>query len=73
MPKYRVLRSFAGNTRGKHVDGLSASDAKVMLEAGYIAEVGTADKTAKTPRKRAAKKTAAKTTTASAPEVPTES
>lgn len=42
MAEYRVKRTFSGNTRGSKVE-LTNADAKVLLEAGYVAEIQTAD------------------------------
>ena len=57
MPEYRVKRSFGGNTRGSKVE-LSNADAKVMLAAGYVAEIQSDSTPAK--KTAAARKSAAK-------------
>lgn len=40
--EYRVKRSFADKTRGQKIE-LTNADAKVLLDAGYVAEIQTAD------------------------------
>lgn len=50
MAEYRVKRSFAGNKRGSKVE-LTNADAKVLLGAGYVAEIQSAEPAKKTAKK----------------------
>lgn len=43
MAEYRVKRTFNGNPRGTKVE-LTNADAKVLLDAGYVAEIQTSEK-----------------------------
>lgn len=42
MAEYRVKRTFNGNTRGSKVE-LTNADAKLLLDAGYVAEIQSAE------------------------------
>lgn len=50
MAEYRVKRTFSGNTRGIKVE-LNNADAKVLLEAGYVAEIQASDDKKPAPKK----------------------